>query len=251
MTEHEATSVARALAGDTAARNEIIMSFWPFIVKSARTLSGRTGVPADDLAQVAATKVLEEFGRFGADKGTRPISYFGVIAVRAMQKYCHTDGGIIRLPPRWSMPNPVNVERGEKARDMAGLSSLGGEEDFLVDMSANSPDAAAATRERIHILKEAINKLEPTERIVIRMRMTGLSLSAIGRVLGRSKERVRQIESDAHAAIRLVFGVTANSLAAKLTSRLCAGETIGADTASLLRKLLGKLAARANQRSNI
>jgi RNA polymerase sigma-32 factor len=76
-------------------------------------------------------------------------------------------------------------------------------QDLLADVRANPEEVVIGTRDgatRLRWLTEALNELTPREqRIVHQRRLTedGATLEALGRELGVSKERVRQLEDRA------------------------------------------------------
>jgi RNA polymerase sigma-32 factor len=81
-------------------------------------------------------------------------------------------------------------------------------QDFLPDDSPNPEDVAIGMRDgetRSHWLAEALSELSPREQIIIRQRRLtdeGATLEELGRELGVSKERVRQLESRALNKLR-------------------------------------------------
>lgn len=89
--------------------------------------------------------------------------------------------------------------------------------DFLVDDSPLPDEVAARTidaERRAHWLNKALETLNERELRIIRERRLcdeGATLEALGRTLGISKERVRQIEGRAIAKLRVaLLGIDAN-----------------------------------------
>jgi RNA polymerase sigma-32 factor len=89
--------------------------------------------------------------------------------------------------------------------------SEGGEEhwqDFLADTRPTPEEAVISLRDdrrRSAWLAEALDELSPRERRIIherRLRENGTTLEELGRALGVSKERVRQLESRALLKLR-------------------------------------------------
>ncbi|HWK46808.1 MAG TPA: RNA polymerase factor sigma-32 [Stellaceae bacterium] len=89
--------------------------------------------------------------------------------------------------------------------------SEGGEDDwqdFLADTRPNPEDVVIGLRDsatRSHWLAEALGELSPRERTIIRQRRLseeGATLEELGRELGVSKERVRQLEHRALLKLR-------------------------------------------------
>lgn len=69
-------------------------------------------------------------------------------------------------------------------------------------MLTASPEDIAEGNEAVEILNAAIAKLRPREARVIRMRMDGETFEKIGNTIGACKDRVRQIEENAHRKLR-------------------------------------------------
>ena len=85
-------------------------------------------------------------------------------------------------------------------------------QDFLPDERPNPEDVAIGMRDgetRSRWLAEALGELSPREQIIIRQRRLtdeGATLEELGRELGVSKERVRQLESRALGKLRDSIG---------------------------------------------
>jgi RNA polymerase primary sigma factor len=80
-------------------------------------------------------------------------------------------------------------------------------EDFIADEAALQPEGGAIARELAEHLDQALSGLESREAYVLRVRYgigTGddHTLADLGRELGVSRERVRQIEADALEHLR-------------------------------------------------
>ncbi len=79
--------------------------------------------------------------------------------------------------------------------------------DLVEDRDADSPEAVALLHSRDNELLTALGHLEPTEREVMILRFglhggDALTLAAIGRRLGLTRERVRQVEAKALGKLR-------------------------------------------------
>jgi RNA polymerase nonessential primary-like sigma factor len=82
--------------------------------------------------------------------------------------------------------------------------------DFLVDEDEESPEENLLKREGNSLVTEAFEYLSENERVVIRHRfgLDGcpiLTLKEIGGKMGVSRERVRQIETQAKLRLRRLF----------------------------------------------
>jgi RNA polymerase primary sigma factor len=82
--------------------------------------------------------------------------------------------------------------------------------DYLVDEDSESPEDNLLKREGNSLVTDAFEHLSPNERVVIRHRfgLDGcaiLTLKEIGEKMGVSRERVRQIETQAKLRLRRLF----------------------------------------------
>jgi RNA polymerase primary sigma factor len=82
-------------------------------------------------------------------------------------------------------------------------------EDTLARPAEEGPEALAMDAERERAAREALQALSPRQRRVVMLRYGGSGnddqptpLKEVGRVMGLSRERIRQIESDALEAVR-------------------------------------------------
>jgi RNA polymerase primary sigma factor len=82
-------------------------------------------------------------------------------------------------------------------------------EDRLARPAEEGPEAIAMDADRERAAREALQALSPRQRRVVMLRYGGsangdepTSLKEVGRVMGLSRERIRQIESDALEAVR-------------------------------------------------
>lgn len=101
------------------------------------------------------------------------------------------------------------------AREMSLDETVGKEKtslvsDYLVDPDVESPEERLLKREGSSLVAEAFEHLSENERIVIRHRfgLDGcpiLTLKEIGEKMGVSRERVRQIETQAKLRLRRLF----------------------------------------------
>ena len=82
--------------------------------------------------------------------------------------------------------------------------------DYLIDQDSESPDENLIRREGTSLVGDALQHLSEQEQIVVRHRfgLDGcpiLTLKEIGEQMGVSRERVRQIETQAKARLRRLF----------------------------------------------
>lgn len=231
--------LCRVHAGDRTACERLVLSQMRFVVRIARRYR-RHGCPMPDLVQEGLIGLMEAIRRFNPERGVR-LSTFAMWWIRAaIQDYVIRSASIVRLAttPRHramffngalrSGPDRDRVgeiaERyGTSAEDVRGfadrLASYAAspqpapvdDAEFPVADAAPDPEMRlAAKRERLallHRLRIAIPALTRRERHILRRRFFGetrTSLTQIGRELGLSKERVRQLEARALAKMRSV-----------------------------------------------
>jgi RNA polymerase primary sigma factor len=112
----------------------------------------------------------------------------------------------LRLPPQ----RVVHLQR--TAQPIASLDAPIGDDgaalqDFLEDDSALGPDALAMEAAGREVLEQALDRLPARQRQVLMLRFglhsgTPQTLEKVGAALSVSRERVRQVERDALAALR-------------------------------------------------
>lgn len=216
MTLKEELDLARrALAGDLDARNEIVLSMYPFVNKQAWSFCRRwRNMAQEDLVQVGIAKILQEFEHFDPDLGYRPMTYFGWASFRAMQQYCQRSGVI-------SLPTSDNVKGDSKrkaavkhARRVGSLNAVKHTKDgketsgiaTVAERRLPSPEVDVADAERVEMVRECLRMLPVMWREIVMLRMDGLGLTEIGTIYDLSKERIRQLEAKAHEKIKDLMG---------------------------------------------
>ena len=224
----------RVQDGDRNACERLVLSQMRFVVRIARRYR-RYGCPMPDLVQEGLIGLMEAIRRFNPERGVR-LSTFAMWWIRAsIQDYVIRSVSIVRLAttPRHramffngALRNGLDRDRIGEIADRHGTTAEDVRRfaDRLATMSMPDhetaptladgepdPEARLATkRERLallHRLRAAIPALTRRERHILRRRFFGetrTSLTQIGRELGLSKERVRQIEARALAKMRAV-----------------------------------------------
>lgn len=208
--DEERVLMKKALAGDIAARNQIVMSFWPLIWRKATGMAKRHGQDPDDLVNIGIAHVLRSFHLFNPRKGFRASTYFVRVAWAEMWRFCQYDG--IVYSPIGGKITPKYREAVHRTKSIDSLNRLILNGDgqtmeagaALPDKSTLSQDDAEM-REDARRLHQAIRALPNRLQVVIERRMRGESLRAIGKAMGISKERVRQLETKARARLVVVL----------------------------------------------
>jgi RNA polymerase sigma factor (sigma-70 family) len=209
----------------------------PYIVK--RYSNGT--IPYADLVQDGHIGLLRAVDRFDPDRGYRFSTYAFWWIRRSLSESFRNHSRLIRLPDSLRenlrdmraarnelqeelgrLPTPeelaqrmeVSLKRVKKwlhvAPDPSPIDELDGQEggwNTLADHGGNAdPLACALGREAQQQATEALDQLDDRERTIIRLRFgfdadKAMTLSQIGKVVGLSRERVRQIE---RAALRKI-----------------------------------------------
>jgi RNA polymerase primary sigma factor len=235
----------RAVAGDSEARDQLVVRCLPLVMRVARGYAGRD-VGLADLVQEGVLGVLRALERFDPARGVPFVAYLGWWLRQAMQQAIAEQSRSVRLPTHvlwdihqlreargqlistgqdtsaveleralgWSPGRLGDVLRAERpalsldapyAGDEDAVDRLG---DLIGDpLSEQAYDdvVTGATGDSVRAL---LSMLTERERQVLgwRLGLDGdeLSLREIGRRLGMSAERVRQIEQRALVKLRSV-----------------------------------------------
>lgn len=233
----------RVRSGDRRARERLVLSQLRFVIRIAGRYR-RHGCPLPDLIQEGTVGLLEAIKRFNPDRGTRLSTFAMWWIRAAIQDYIlrsgtavrsvttprhrtmYFSGGMSALDDRSSDTARTLAERFnttiEDVRAFAqrmravdqpldqvqadGLSLA----ETIPDIAPNPEIRLATKRERVALIRRiraAIPALTRRERHILRRRFLSEkrdSLTKIGKELGLSKERVRQLESRALEKLRSV-----------------------------------------------
>jgi len=233
----------RVRSGDTRARERLVLSQLRFVIRIAGRYR-RHGCPLPDLIQEGTVGLLEAIKRFNPDRGTRLSTFAMWWIRAAMQDYVLRSGSAVRAvtTPRHRTMYFSGAIAGldEKGNDtvrafarrlnttvddvrafaqrmktvdqpLDAIQTDGRSlADTLPDMAPDPENRLVTKRERVALirrLRAAIPALTRRERHILRRRFLSEkrhSLTKIGRELGLSKERVRQLESRALEKLRSV-----------------------------------------------
>lgn len=195
--------------GDRRALHDLVEGNLRFVVACARRYRGR-GVSMEDLVNEGNLGLLRAAERFDPERGVRFVTYAAWFVRQTMLDAVARAG-------RAAPPVPAAVgERGRRAR-RATLVSLeapadpGGSgaplADLVADPAAATADRPADRRERRRALETGLAFLPEREERVLRLffglgGVTPRSLARIGREMGVSRERVRQLKDRALDRLR-------------------------------------------------
>jgi RNA polymerase sigma-32 factor len=227
--ESEQTLAKAYRAGDRRAGDKLIAACLPFVIRIAVEYR-RWGVPMEDLVQQGNLGLLRAAEKYDADKHVRLITY-AVYWIRAeIRDYLVRSYRIVRLGTTRSERRAMRAFRREGVETPAELAHRSGmplarcemlwpilsHVDSSLDhtfdgaggpaverLASNvlTPEEIASARSEGELQKTAVRsalrKLDRRERRIVNARFLSdepCTLEALGRELGVSKERVRQLE---------------------------------------------------------
>ncbi len=226
--------------GDRAAKERMINSNLRLVVHNARRYAGH-GVPMGDLVQEGVIGLNRAVEKFDWRKGFKFSTYATWWIRQACQRAIANQSKTIRIPvhvderrsklarvrQRFEVANgreptleelaeasEMSVHHAREALDAVEASvslhrpigddatELG---DLLADPDSADPEAAAGVALRSRAVRRALVTLPERQRRIVELRFgfegETMSLEAIGRELGITRERVRQLELDALARL--------------------------------------------------
>ncbi|MDH3733609.1 MAG: RNA polymerase sigma factor RpoD/SigA [Gemmatimonadota bacterium] len=199
--EEEVQLAARARAGDGEARRRLATANLRFVVSMARRYQGN-GLPLSDLVNEGNIGLLRAAERFDETRGVRFVSYAHWWIRRAIVDAIdrHLGGpNRDRDSPELSLDDPLTGDGAGTLQDVVPDGRVVGQDRRLVDEALRSA------------LEASLADLPPREADVLR-RYFGLGaappedLGQIGRSLGVSRERARQVKERGLARLRVHAG---------------------------------------------
>jgi RNA polymerase nonessential primary-like sigma factor len=228
----------RAVDGDDDACRQLVEHHLGLVVMMARRYVGR-GLPLLDLIEEGNLGLLTAARKFDPELGYRLSTYAKWWIREGIEMALMTQSRVVRVPVHLSRSAKQQAKRLSAASDKPGqaapanslpadLIALLDDDDrdgslLLQELEAadeSRPESALSTHQRQAQVRAALDELSHKERVVIEGRF-GLrrdesrTLEAIGKELGLTYERVRQIEKAALIRLRDVFamrGITWDAL---------------------------------------
>ncbi len=215
--EDDAPLIEAAKAGDVKARNALVERHAPFIMWRCRLF--RKQFPrykrTAELFGEACIAYMKAIDEFDPDRGTRLNTYAAQAIFRDLSKLAQEDR-VVRVPAC-----TLSNKRIDQATKAQALQALAATTPIDARSPTNELDAFTVPAPVIHEpdpsrptmvqVQEAMATLPEQWRRIVAMRSIDIHLKQIGDWFGVSKERIRQIEEKAFAAIRKAMGHDPNA----------------------------------------
>lgn len=213
--DDECALARRIRQGHDEAINDLVTPNLAFVAKTARRYCGM-GVPFEDLMHEGSLGLIEAARRFDGNRDTRFIGY----AVWWIRKYLAEavarQGPNIRVPlARGPRPDGDARRRPRRFREISLESTTTVDGGLALSEVLTDPHAVLIDDRLIHdeagwCVDDAVARLPRVERFVLRHRFglagTGeQTLNEVGRAMGVTRERVRQIEIRAKTRLRRIL----------------------------------------------
>lgn len=232
----------RVVAGDRDARRRLIEANLGIVSTLAWRYAKKFGVPVEDLTQEGALALVQAVDHYDPDRRMKLSTYATWWVKQAIRRAAMAQSCPMRVPERlWKQAEELSrieqhsgsrPEQEDRGKDPTEASSWSDEEleevrralqpvvsleapvgdgtgevgDLLPDPSAEDPAEVCARDDARYRLAEALAALPERERIVLSGRVgfdgQPRSLVAIGKNLGVSRERARQLEGAALRELR-------------------------------------------------
>ena len=201
--EEEKELVIKAHAGDIAARNAVISNIDPFIWKMASKLAKGDPEKAEIYHAEAIATLCKKFHKFDISFDCRFSTWATAWIYQSIQRYriYHEHGGITIPPHRaWQESSDPHVQQARRIRSADEEVEYKGKpcriSSIIPDHRHPSPDSNALRADRIQLVREVLQTLHPRDTEILMLR-TSMCLEEVGKKLGVTRERIRQIEERA------------------------------------------------------
>lgn len=199
---------------DGAARS-LVESNLKFVVRIALEYRNR-GLPLADLISEGNLGLLIAASRFDPDRSLRFITYASWWIRKRILAALVDHASLIRVPAyrfRKFARRRAGSGSGQRSPKLQidSLDEAPGEDPYLreslTDPDAPSPEEMAVRSESLELLRRSWSRLDPREQAILEWRfgLSGtetLTLKEIGRRIGLTRERVRQIQNHALSLLR-------------------------------------------------
>lgn len=210
--------IAAAKGGDEGARNKLLQVHERFIWSRCVAYAGRyQRYEAEDLFGEASLGFVKAIEGFNPDLGWKLITYAGTAIWRRLDRMRMGDRVIkvmVNLGATGHQPEQRTREQALAA--IHGVMSLSGtardDSEFQVEDYRHRPLYDDSPKPpNMWDVQTVLEECPEQWRRVVAMRSIGMTLDQIGKAFSRSKERIRQIEEKAFAAVRAAMGRDPNA----------------------------------------
>ena len=215
----EELDIGRQIAGRmNEAAERLVVANLRFVARIAQGYQ-HMGVPLEDLISEGNIGLMHAAVRYNPDRGLRFITYAVWWVRKALLSAIERHSSTVRIPAYQTRKRArLKFERGERAAALPYFRSLSLHEpvspgqdasllDELIDRSMPDPEAEIVRKEGLRLLGRFWGCLSLRQRQVLTLRYgldgrAPLTLNHVGSSMGLSRERVRQIQSEAIAKLR-------------------------------------------------
>lgn len=199
--EIEQSLISRAQAGDHAAKQSLVNQFLAYALQIAKRWVRRMpGHDLEDLMQIAQCGILQAIDKYDPSFGTRLITIVTPSIMWALNRSL-PDSTLIRVPYRSDSEGGAEYIKRRWALRPCSLSLPVGEsgDGTLYDLVGRPGHEIddADSENRLESIRRCLNRLDERRRNVILMRMDGLTLEEVAEKFDVTRERIRQIETNA------------------------------------------------------
>jgi RNA polymerase primary sigma factor len=188
--------------GDMKAREQCILSIWPWGLRLARRYSEFCGVDFLELASVAAVGMIEAVDSFDPSRNLSLVTWATWHIRKELLIFTKQHAHIIDLPQHvWAETSGECHDKAMRVRE--GVKQI--DEQYPVADRTDDErkaDDDEETEYRLALVRQALSHLSERDRRVVLGRMDGKLLRVIGDELGYTRERIRQIEKQAIGELR-------------------------------------------------
>lgn len=198
---------SEAMDGNTTSRDELLKSYYPYVVSQAIKYAKTRTIPVEDLIQEGMMGFLHGMPKWDPATGNKLMTYCAFWVDAYIRRFISDHCSTVRIP-------------GDARRSGRGFSSdfsldIGVGEDgatFLDMLEADTTDTSVVLEslERVNLVQQAAKKTVFRSKIrkiaqdVLKMRIVAeepCRLQDIADIHGVSRERIRQVEVEARAAL--------------------------------------------------
>ena len=197
--------------GDAQARDKLIRSIIPYAASLAHRFRCPFGVSRDDMIQAAFLGAIEAVDHYDSSQGFALTTMATMWIKRRiiLEQRLYSVVRIGSSAQKYAEDHPERLELNMRcANARAGALSLADMDDATLCEHSYTPDvegsisAADERQMELSMIQEAMRSLTDREQLAVLARYNGEILEDIGRDIGVTRERVRQIALKAHEKIR-------------------------------------------------